>query len=101
MIQEGLLEKAAEKRVEQAERARRTVNGNFFPVIENELRKAMGPIAPIVIDDKLAEFGESREAFPEDRLSPFIQAIGEEISDASKRVLFTRLMTEHIARKQK
>jgi hypothetical protein len=101
MVQDGLLEKAAEKRVEQADRTRRTVNGNFFPFIENELKKAMGPIAPIVIDDKLAEFGESREAFPEDRLSPFVQAIGEEIADMSRRTLFTRLMTEHLARKQK
>ena len=101
MVRDGLLEKAAEKRVEQTERVRRTVNGNFFPLIENELRKAMGPIAPIVIEDKLAEFGESREAFPEDRLSPFIQSVGEEISDGSKRALFTRLMAEHLARKQK
>ncbi len=101
MVKDGLLEKAAEKRVEQAERTRRTVNGNFFPLIENELRKAMGPIAPIVIEDKLAEFGESKEAFPEDRLSPFIQSVGEEISDGSKRALFTRLMAEHLARKQK
>lgn len=101
MVQDGLLEKSAEKRIEQAAHVRRTVNGNFFPVIENELRKAMGPIAPIVIDDKLAEFGESREAFPEDRLPPFVQAIGEEIADASKRALFTRFMTEHLTRKQK
>ncbi len=101
MVEDGLLEKTAEKRTEQAVHVRKTVNGNFFPVIENELRKVMGPIAPIVIDDKLAEFGESREAFPEDRLPPFVQAIGEEISDASKRAGFTRFMAEHLARKQK
>jgi len=100
MVQDGLLEKTAEKKVEQAVHVRRTVNGNFFPIIENELRKMMGPIAPIIIDDKLAEFGESRDAFPEDRLPPFVQAIGEEISDTSKRALFTRFMAEHLARKQ-
>jgi hypothetical protein len=101
MVRDGLLEKAAEKRGGEPEKMRRTVNGNFFPFIENELRKVMGPIAPIVIDDKLAEFGQSREAFPEDRLPPFVQAIGEEITDTSKRALFTRQMTEYLAGRQK
>ncbi len=101
MIQDGLLEISGEKKVEQAVNVRRTVNGNFFPLIENELRKIMGPIAPIVIDDKLADFGESREEFPEDRVSPFVQAVSEEIPDAGKRTQFTRSISEQLAHKQK
>ncbi len=101
MVQNGLLEKTAERAVEKKLKARKTVNGNFFPIIENELRKIMGPMAPIIIDDKIAEFGETREAFPEDQLPPFVQAITEEISDKTKRALFSKSMTEFIARKQK
>ncbi|MHB8110235.1 MAG: DUF4388 domain-containing protein [Syntrophorhabdaceae bacterium] len=100
MVQDGLLERSGEKKTEQSLNVRRTVNGNFFPFIENELKKIMGPIAPIVIDDKLEEFAESRDSFPEDRLPSFVQAIGEEIPDASKRTQFAKYMAEHIARKK-
>ncbi len=101
MVENGLLERAAEKGQEIKPKIKKTVNGNFFPIIENELRKIMGPIAPIIIDDKIAEFGESREAFPEDQLPPFIQAVTDEITDKSKRALFNKSMTEFIARKHK
>jgi hypothetical protein len=101
MVQDGLLERAYEKGPEKNLNVKRTVNGNFFPIIENELRKIMGPMAPIIIDDKVDEFGESREAFPEDQLPPFVQAITDEIADKTKRALFNKSMTEFIARKQK
>ncbi|HOW55053.1 MAG TPA: DUF4388 domain-containing protein [Syntrophorhabdaceae bacterium] len=101
MAQDGLLERASEKKADQTIQIKRTVNGNFFPIIETELRKVMGPIASIIIDDKLADFGESRDAFPEDRLPPFVQSVGEEITDKTKRASFTRSMTEFLARKQK
>jgi hypothetical protein len=101
MVREGFLERTPEKEMEKKVKMNRTVNGNFFPVIENELRKIMGPMAPIIIDDKIAEFGESREAFPEDQLPPFVQSITDEIADKTKRALFNKSMTEFIARKQK
>jgi DNA-binding transcriptional regulator YhcF (GntR family) len=101
MVQDGFLEKSSEKGTEKKLTAKRTVNGNFFSIIENELRKIMGPMAPIIIDDKIEEFGESREAFPEDQLPPFVQAITDEIMDKTKRALFNKSMTEFIARKQK
>lgn len=101
MLQDGLLEKTSERRIEQKIQAKRTVNGNFFPIIEDELRKIMGPMAPIIIDDKIEEFGESRDAFPEDRLPPFVQAVGEEINDKTKRSVFVRRMTEFVAQRQK
>jgi hypothetical protein len=100
MVGSGLLEKASEKAVEEEVAAKRTVNGNFFPTVENELRKIMGPMAPIVLDDKIAEFGESRDAFPEDMVQSFVQAIGEEITHNAKRALFTKVMTEFLAQMQ-
>lgn len=102
MVQNGLLERGSEKKAEEKPQAiNKTVNGNFFPVIENELSKIMGPMAAIIIDDIIADFGESRDAFPVDRLPPFVQAVGEEIADKAKRALFAKLMTEFLAQKQK
>jgi hypothetical protein len=100
MVGTGLIEKASEKPVEKEVAARRTVNGNFFPFIENELRKIMGPMAPIILDDKIAELGESKDAFPEDMVQPFVQAVGEEITHNAKRALFTKAMTEFFAQMQ-
>ncbi len=102
MCQSGLLERGDEKKAEGKTPAmNKTVNGNFFPVIENELSKIMGPMAPIIIDDIISDFGESRDAFPVDRLPPFVQAVGEEITDKTKRALFAKIMTDFLAQKQK
>lgn len=102
MVQNGLLERGDDKISEvKPPVINKTVNGNFFPVIENELSKIMGPMAPIIIDDIISDFGESRDAFPVDRLPPFVQAVGEEITDKTKRATFAKFMTEFLAQKQK
>lgn len=101
MVQDGLLEKSGEKKSETVASARRIVNSSIFQVVENELRKIMGPIAPIVIEDALADLGESRDDFPEEKLSAFTQAVSQEISDAAKRTQFARIISEHLAHMQK
>ncbi len=80
MVQAGLLEK-----VEARPSIEKTVDADFFPIIETELKKVLGPIGPIIVEDKIAEFGESRDAFPRDRVQAFVKAIGEEISEDAKR----------------
>ena len=101
MVQAGLLEKASDKITEQNSSARKKhINRKFFSTMENELRKAMGPIAPIIVDDTVAEFGVSREACPLDRTEPLVQAVSKEIADEVKRIEFVRVMTEFLARKQ-
>lgn len=81
MVKSGLLEKVDEA----TPLPRKTVDTNFFPTVEAELKKALGPIAQFIVDDKIAEFGESRIAFPRDRAQDFVKAIGEVISDGAKR----------------
>jgi hypothetical protein len=76
------------------------MNGNFFQSMEYELKKIMGPITPIILEDKMAEFGESMDAFPENRVQPFVQSVGEEIADNSKRAFFTRVMMELLTKVQ-
>jgi len=77
------------------------VNGTFFSMIETELAKVMGPIAPIILQDKIAEFGEPRESFPEDQVEPFVKALGEEIADSSERASFARATEELLRRRRK
>jgi hypothetical protein len=75
------------------------VPGVFFAAIEKELAKSMGPIAPIIVEDKVTEFGESRDSFPKDKAEPLLQAISEEIEDTAERDPFVKAMTEFLHRR--
>lgn len=71
---------------------RKSVRGDFFSILELELKKVMGPVAPFIIDDKLTEFGEEREAFPEERALPFIESLSEEVPHPQKRSEFLKTL---------
>lgn len=72
---------------------------DLVSVIEHELKRLLGPVATVIVDDKLAELGESRNCFPEDRIEPFVRALGEEITDGSKREQFSRAMAAYLTEK--
>ncbi len=101
MVQDGLLERSRGETTEVAVDTLRTVDGSLFQFVENELRKIMGPMAPIIIEDALADLGESRDDFPEESLSVFLQTVSQEIFDAAKRTQFTQNVSEHLAHTQK
>jgi hypothetical protein len=86
LVQIGLLERA-EDRVSVK---KKSVRGDFFTVLDMELKKVMGPVAPFIIDDKLVEFGEGKESFPQERALPFMEALSEEIPNPSKRNEFLK-----------
>jgi hypothetical protein len=88
LVQAGLLEKAEERRLTKQKR----VGENFFPRLEHELKRAMGPVAPFIIDDKLAEFAETRDFFPQAEAEFFVDALGEEIPSDPKRKEFLKAM---------
>jgi len=59
LIEAGLLERGEEQRPVK----KKKVGEKFFPAMEHELKKVMGPVASIIIEDKLAEFGETKDFF--------------------------------------
>ncbi len=90
LVQSGLMEQAGEQKPVQ----KKLVRENVFPVIENELKKVMGAVSPFVVDDKLLEFGEKRDSFPQDKLLSFVEALGEEIPHDGRRKEFKKKVTE-------
>jgi hypothetical protein len=66
-------------------------------MIEDELRKVMGAVSPFVIEDKLIEFGEKKDSFPQDKLLSFVEALGEEIPHDDKRREFKKNVMEFFA----
>ena len=73
---------------------KKLVRENIFSVIENELKKVMGAVSPFVVDDKLIEFGEKRESFPQGKFLSFVEALGEEIPHEERRREFKKNVME-------
>lgn len=93
LVQLGLLAKAeGPKAVEK-----KLVGENFFVKVENEFKKAVGPVASVIIDDKLNEFGSPGASFPQDQALPFIEALGEEIPRDMQKKEFIKAMMEFLS----
>ena len=93
LVRAGLLEKGEDQKVPKKKR----LGEKFFATLEYEFKKIMGPVAPFIIEDKIAEFGENRGSFPQDQGEPFIESLSEEIAQEAKRKEFIKVMTEVLA----
>ncbi|MGD0232260.1 MAG: AAA family ATPase [Syntrophorhabdales bacterium] len=91
MVGMGLLEKAGEVVAAQP-KAKATVTGEFFATVETELKKVVGPIARVIMNDTLEDFAESRNAFPKDRVKAFVKTVSEQILEAPKRESFEKAL---------
>ncbi|NWF92289.1 MAG: DUF4388 domain-containing protein [Syntrophaceae bacterium] len=89
LVEAGLLE-----RMEGPKTVKKIVREDFFRVVERELNNIVGPIASILIDNKLSEFGEMKDSFPEERWLSFVEALGEEVPDGVRRKEFIKAVME-------
>jgi hypothetical protein len=96
LVQEGLLEKGEAKGTPN----KKYMDKNFFQTVENELKGIMGPMASFIIDDRLVEFGEAKDSFPEDQALSFVQALGEDIPNEMKKKEFKRAMMGFLSLKK-
>ncbi len=58
--------------------------------IQRELTMIIGPLAPVVMRDKAAQFGESVESFPEERMAELVEEVSFEIQNNRRKVEFQR-----------
>jgi hypothetical protein len=93
LVQLGLLVKAEGQKPPE----KRPVGENFFIKLENELKRAVGPVASVIIDDKLDEFGNAAGSFPQDKALPLVEALGEEIPRDVQKKEFVRAMMEFLS----
>jgi hypothetical protein len=93
LVQLGLLVKAEGQKPPE----KRLVGENFFIKLENELKRAVGPVASVIIDDKLDEFGNAAGSFPQDKALPLVEALGEEIPRDVQKKEFVRAMMEFLS----
>jgi hypothetical protein len=87
LVERGLVEETAAADIPPAG-LRTTVDEAFFESAETELKKVIGPIARIILNDTLAAFEESRDSFPKDRVKSFISTVCDQIAEEPKREKF-------------
>jgi len=92
LFSQGLLDPV--RQAEPVKSAR--VPEDFFVKLEAELTRAIGPMAPIIIDETLDEFHESRDNFPTDRIAVLIEKVSSEISDENKKLRFYQSMIDSL-----
>jgi hypothetical protein len=68
--------------------------GESLKKVDEELAKALGPIASVIVDEQIAEMGEQRDAFPRNKAAELVEAVSSEIADEGKRVRFQRSMLD-------
>ena len=98
LVQAGLLEKGEEAR--PLPLTKKLVSEGFFPTVDTEFKRAMGPVAPFIIEDKLGEFGLTKEYFPRDKAGFFIEALSTEIPQEMKQKEFLRTMEDFLIRER-
>ena len=69
-------------------RLKETIDETFFVAVETELKRVLGPIARIIVNDTMAAFEESRDAFPKDQVEDFIRTLCDQVVDDDKRERF-------------
>jgi polysaccharide biosynthesis transport protein len=79
-----------ELRVEEVEPG--IVSQDFFDRMISKLSEAAGPMAPLIIRDHIALLGESRAAFPKNRLKELFERVSQEIPNEKIRTNFYRSM---------
>lgn len=71
-----------------------TVDESILNQVEKELTVAIGPMAPIVIDDCAEMLGHKRSELPRDFVPALLERLAEEIPDNDRRVRFQESMLE-------
>jgi hypothetical protein len=61
------------------------------------LKRVLGPVAPIILEERLAEFGETRESLHQDQALSFIESLSEEIPHEQKKRDFIKAVMEFLS----
>jgi predicted regulator of Ras-like GTPase activity (Roadblock/LC7/MglB family) len=77
------------------------VDAVFFAQLEQNLARAIGPIAALVIDEEIEALGESRESFPWDKATHLVEKVSTQIADEEKRLPFTEAALQALREQRK
>jgi general secretion pathway protein A len=75
----------------------RTVASQFFDFMARAATEGIGPMAKLIINDQIAELGESRDTFPQKKLAELIERVSLEIFNDNMRARFLDRMEQAIS----
>jgi general secretion pathway protein A len=82
--------------VAQDRSAAGTVPAQFFEYMTRIAIAAMGPMAPLVLQDQMSALGEPRESFPQPKLKELIELVSREILNETMRFRFQEMMFQEL-----
>jgi hypothetical protein len=92
LVQLGLLERTERPKSVK----KKLISNGFFLMVETELKKMIGPMAPFIISDKLSDLGETKDSLAQDQASSFVETLSEEISDDLMKREFLKIMMDYL-----
>jgi type II secretory pathway predicted ATPase ExeA len=75
----------------------RTVASQFFDFMARAATEGIGPMAKLIIDDQIADLGESRDSFPQKKLAEVIERVSREIFNDTMRARFLDKMEQAVS----
>ena len=97
LVQLALLEKVEDQKPVK----KKPVSENFLPIVETELKRVIGPMAPLIMNDKLSDLNETKDSLGQDQALSFVEKLCEEITNDSKKKEFLRIMTDFLSAEKK
>jgi len=72
------------------------IPADFFNMLEAELTKVIGPVAPLILDDTIMEMDTTKDHCLPERIPELIEMLSEEIVDSEKKVKFQQIMLNQL-----
>jgi hypothetical protein len=76
--------------------SQQTTPTNILDRVTHELTQIMGPMAPVIVRDKVASLGESMEKFPNSRVRELLVIISKEILNENAKARFRVCFREYM-----
>ena len=92
LMQNGLVEKVGQETV--------TLDKDFFDYLVAQLSLAVGPIAPVLIEDEIYKLGHEISQFPGHRVADLVRNLAREIRRKEKKDVFLKMMATKIRDKR-
>ena len=82
------------KLIEPVEKSIRFLSKHFLESLRLNLSEAVGPMAPILIEDTVAEMGLKISEIPDHQAAELISNIAQEVPDENNQIKFKKTMIE-------
>lgn len=85
--------------IEEVHGRTETIDPAFFGFMAGYLSKIAGPIAPVLVEDAVADIGGEGMTVPLERAGELIESVGKQVPDENQRIEFIKSMLKKLNEK--